>query len=149
MKRDLHSGHSVQNPASYALCFFTTSFSCLPRLLGHSSCNLRLHSRMRLAFACMDALIDCHVICLLKIMASAIFQQLRIVTVILRISFHISRILFLFCKLPTVAWCIRLPTLHEMIYLWVNFNNAINPNLCGNAIVLTPYWLLISINVRK
>lgn len=148
-RKEIWTLDTAQNPTSYALCFFTTSFSFLPRLLGHSPPNLRLHYRMRLAFACMGALIDCHAVCLLKIMALANFKQLWTFTFLLRISFHISRVLFLFCKLSTIAWCMKLPTLHEMTYLWVNFNNAIKPNLSGNAIVLILGWLLISISARK
>lgn len=149
MKGDLGRGHSAQNPASYARCFFTTSFSCLPRSLGHSPSNLRLHSRVRLAFARLDALIDCHAVCLLKIITLAIFQQLWMFTFICRISFHISRMLLLFCNFLAFAWSMILPTLHEMTYLWVHFNNAIKPNPSGNFIVLIPCWLLISISARK
>lgn len=64
VERDLYFGHTDQNHISMPFRVFL----CVPRLLDGSS-SIRLHSRMRQTFACMDVLIGCHAICLLKIMA--------------------------------------------------------------------------------
>lgn len=117
-------------------------------MLGHSPSNLRLHSRMRLAFVPMDALIDCCAVCLLKIMALAIFKQLWNLHLYLEYHFILAEYYSYsvnFLHLPGV-WNYQ----HYMKWLIYGLILIMQLNqISGNAIILTLVWLLISISARK